>query len=659
MPGSVNKLYSAPGNNEADQQDIKQWKEVLEDRLRREASTLPVGSEARTRLEAQIGRVRSARNIEELNSISTDAGQAGDDAPDASEIETINDHYEEYRGYNHPQYWDDYARYDFYNNPYVDPETQKVREQDLEKFARHFNLDADVVKKHSDISKNDSHIHNNPDALALSGGLSKIDPRTKKENMAAKTTADLAANDATGIGRNLPYMTPAAREKFIAQLGVWEKSQTLTGDEKKTIAQFRHLVDRGYLSNEAIAAMKRGDTFNNIGEIKKHVDEAQQRYRNHLTEAARNSSPDEMKRLNDLAREHGVPMEGKDGQPRTAGDILADLRAKQRHGDFTPEQNHVIDTAFKPISQQLAHMRGRAAYGNVMDQLSKNPEEMRKYLALSPEQRADRVEQLYRQARGEKMPPEMLNVVRSHANLLGTREQVQQFQAAFAAAQQGDPTKLDSFYHQRLTEDLQEKAKSDPKAAEQLKQLESVGAAVRTLRETDPALAKRLTQELRNAASDSVTNTGKVDTGALVKIIDDAKKEAAHAVSAAPNDQLAQIGIDRLKVLNAIAVPAAHDLSKSAANNASPASSEHPMLKAISEAARALPAVDQNIKFNPVSAPSKPADALAKTTEQKADEAAKGAKDAGTSGGKEASHKDDKPVTTANAKSKDQSKSVG
>lgn len=646
--GGRNGLYADNGGNAADRAELISRQTMIAEQLRQAIANLPAGDASRGRLQAMLDRVRSLHpsqlTAELLNSIDTQSDAAYEDGiSDASFDQSYAEHVAHSRYEREEQaYWHRRAMEDYYDNPYVG---EDGRVNDVDGFARHHDFDVNQQRHHSNITsafaQTDPAIHNNPTLMGLSGSLSARDPAVLQANMAAKSPADLVSNDMSGIVRNMRHMSSEDRKAYLDRLGAWEKSQSaLTPEQRETVSKFRHLVDKGYLSPEAIADIRQGNTFNNLDRMRGHVDRAQQTYRDALGEAARRSTPEDVERLRQAAGQAGVSLTDTSGNARPIGDVLADFRGKQRDNPALAN-DPAIRQATNNLRGAMNTVRAEDAYRDVIEALdkSRSPEErQRQFYNKTPEQRAQMVENLYKQSRGMEMTPEMRNQLMAQVRLHSTPEQA----GAFMAATSRGYEDRERIAIKHTIDGLSERAaRGDGAAASDLRNLQTISQHVDAIRKDDPQLADRLSQSLRNAAYEQAGKTGTVDYAALSQIVTTAVAGHKPAMSGGITERAAvSMAASQSSAIEKANTLGAQLLNQNGVQAPTPPANETPMERA-ARLAKEAGATNSTARHNPETppAPATSAQTPAATQEQaaeKAKEAATAAKAAGTTGGQEA-----------------------
>lgn len=428
------------------------------------------------------------------------------------------------------EFWHQRAEQDFTNNPFVDPSTGQIN--DLAGFARYFGFgqqDYNMLR-HVDSGPlaNDAGVRRNPTLYGALASHAQVDPQVRDALNNSQTPQDVASNHMTAIGRELRYMRPEDREKIVARLDEWQRSQTLTDEQKKTVQDFRHFVNRGWLDRDAIEAMQRGDTFNNFAAMQQHVDRARARHRETLGQAADVTSPEAVDRLRSMAQANGIDTS------KPTGEWLADLGRSQLG---KPE----YEQAFAPIRESAQRIRGANAYVDVINALDRaypNPADRdRLFYNKTPEERMQLVRDLYNQSNGQPMTVEMERMVRFQAEHIRTPADVGHM---MAAAREG---RINEFYSQRVAQGLQERAQAgDANAVRDLQNLGAINDHIKQIASSNPELARDIQQRLRSAGLDQIA-TGTVDYAALAKVTTDAI--AAHVQRTDSGRRISEQQLDR------------------------------------------------------------------------------------------------------------------
>lgn len=520
--GGRSGLFGEPANNssgnEADRAELESRRDFVTQQLREAITRLPMGSPDRSELETTLSRVLSLRpdqlTAQILNSVSTDISAALVDTAVAASAMTGA---KIANARERKAYFKAASQIDYYDNPFV----RDGRVDDIDGFAKHYGFEEKILNYHASITANDPGIHRNPDLMAFTGTFAKIDPEYREATLNARTVPDLAANDMTGLIRNQPYMDTKDRQAYLDKLDHYQKSATLTPEQRDTMKSFRHMVEHGYLDAEAIADIRAGNTFNDFDRMKGHVDRARARYQGMLGQASNLSSPESVEALRKLAQERNINVD------RPVGEWLSDLRIKHK-GDAE------IEKAYAPVKENMQRIRSMNAYVDVIKVLEEKytpAERDRLFYNASAEQRLVTVRDVYNATKGKDtghpMTPEMENVLRYQIELVRTPEDARALVQAVAEG------KADQFYQERHFASLEQRVKAGDQAAiKDIKNLQAIDEHIKRIEATNPSLAATLRQEVRSVAFDQLAEKGSIDYNGLAQVAASAVERSTQVATA-------------------------------------------------------------------------------------------------------------------------------
>lgn len=531
--GGRGGLFGEPANNtpgnEADRAELESRRDFITQQLREAITRLPMGSSDRGELEATLSRVLSLRpdqlTAQFLNSVSTDISAAFTDAAvtasamTGAKIANARERRAHFKAA---------SQIDYYDNPFV----RDGRVEDIDGFAKRYGFEEKVLNHHASVTASDPGIHRNPDLMAFAGTFAKVDPEYRAATLKARTVPDQAANDMTGLIRNMPYMDLKDRQAFLEKLDQYQKSTTLTLGQRDTMKSFRHMVEHGFLDADAIADIRAGNTFNDFDRMKGHVDRARSRYQGMLGQATNLSSPESVEALRELAQARNIDVD------RPAGEWLSDLRIKHK-GD--PE----VEKAYAPVKENMQRIRSMNAYVDVIKVLEDKytpAERDRLFYNASAEQRMTTVRDIYNATKGKDtghpMTPDMENVLRYQINLVRTPEDARTLVQAVASG------KADQFYQERHFASLEQRVKAGDQAAiKDMKNLQAIDEHIKRIESTNPSLATTLRQEVRSVAFDQLAKNGSIDYNGLAQVAASAVERSTQA--ATPNGARSEAALEK------------------------------------------------------------------------------------------------------------------